>query len=623
MRKTYTKILALGAALGLCVISAAQAPSEIRFIVEPYVQQVNEDSFSILWETSEPGKDIVYLAPGELNILSPAFKQTAVVEKFDIFHNVKITGLKSGRSYFYKVVSVSQSGDTVCGPVTPLSIPDYNQMPVSFAVVGDTQHNPLVWGRLSNLIYREHPSFIVHAGDLVRRGPDKDYWTEEFFKPAKDILRFFPIYPAPGNHEQNADWYYRYFDLPSPEWFYTVKKGNVIFIFVDTNKDILPGSAQYKNLEKLLASSGETWKIMVHHHPVYSSSENSYGNTWYQLAVHGDPNVMHLKRLYETYGVDMVLNGHVHNYERTWPINNEKVDPVNGVTYVTLGGGGGVLDKAAANKTWYDAKTRDVHHFLNVNIVGNTMFAQAIDSAGITFDSWIIEKPVNYNRINPPLLTADKQYFIDSTTVFVQKEESQHGDIYFKEKGEFRICKTSETKICIHETTLMSAYVQDGNKSRVAEKKIEKLLISPARKKGEKKVKADYCEGNWITLPDFNRQKIIRSFILDSVTLAKIQPRVDDHFAVRFTGSFIIPETDVYRFLLESFDGSRLYLDGKELINNDGIHYEISKEAFAALEKGIHSFEVLYFDFARRETLNLKIGTQTGEMFNFNKLVMN
>ena len=95
----------------------------------------------------------------------------------------------------------------------------------------------------------------------------------------------------------NNAWYYRYFDLPEPEWFYTLKKGDVLFVFVDTNKDILPGSAQYKKLEYILASSRETWKIMVHHHPVYVSGESFYGNTRFQRAEHGDPNEMHLKKI--------------------------------------------------------------------------------------------------------------------------------------------------------------------------------------------------------------------------------------------------------------------------------------------------------------------------------------
>lgn len=122
-------------------------------------------------------------------------------------------------------------------------------------------------------------------------------------------------------------------------------------------------------------------------------------------------------------------------------------------------------------------------------------------------------------------------------------------------------------------------------------------------------------------MPDFEKLKTKHTFDLDSVSLQIIQPRAKAHYAVRFTGCFDIPETDVYRFLLESFDGSKLFVDGQEMINNDGIHYEIKKENFIALEKGFHNFEIQYFKFVRRETLNIWVQMPDGSLKNLNKLV--
>ena len=157
--------------------------------------------------------------------------------------------------------------------------------------------------------------------------------------------------------------------------------------------------------------------------------------------------------------------------------------------------------------------------------------------------------------------------------------------------------------------------------SLIFKKSFVKLPVLESVKKGKKCVEATYYEGNWIALPDFDKEKVLRSFSLDSVNLTEIKPRSKDHFAVRFTGSFQIPETNVYRFLLESFDGSKMFVDGNEIISNDGIHYEIKKETYIALERGIHNFEVHYFDFVHRETLRLLIGADNGKMFNFNKYV--
>jgi len=591
------------------------------FIVDPYLQQVTDSSFRVLWETSLPGKGSVKLGIAEFNVLRPNLNQLFKDEINTEYHDVLVSNLKINEFYFYQALTTSENGDTLEGPVSPIHIPDYSQMPVSFAVVGDTQNSPDIWGKLAGLIYQERPSFLIHAGDLVQYGPHKDDWTEEFFKPAKNLLRFYPIYPVLGNHEKNTEWFYRYFDLPSPEWFYTVKKGDVLFIFIDTNKDILPGSKQYHKLEQILASAPETWKIMVHHHPVYVSEEGFYGNTWFQRSVHGDPNEMHLKNLYETYGVDLVLNGHAHFYERTWPIRAEHIDLKNGVTYITTGGGNDEYSKFAANKSWYDARTRVTNHFLYISITGNKLYGMAIDSTGNVFDSWTIEKE-KATQLNAPYFGNSNPYFYDPATAIIQNENKE-GTIYYSLNGkDYRQGNGNELKIQVKASTEISAYILSGNqKSRIATKKFEKLPLFPSVKNAGKGVHADYYEGNWIKLPDFQKEKIIRSFTLDSVNMDEIRPRVQDHFAVRFTGSFFVPETGVYRFLLESFDGSRLIIDGKEIINNDGIHYEIKKEAFVALEKGNHQFEIGYFDFVKRETLNIWMGALSGKMNTFSRFI--
>jgi predicted phosphodiesterase len=611
-------------ALNLISFGQTEAVSSLHFIVEPYLQQVEDDSFHVLWETSSQGKGIIKLGVAEFNVLKPKLNRLFQEEASGTLHRVIVDGLNVDENYFYQTLTIGEKGDTLMGPVTPLHIPNYNRMPVSFAVVGDTQNSPAIWGHLSELIYQERPSFIVHVGDLVQNGYSKTDWVDEFFKPARNLFRFYPFYSAIGNHEQNHANYYQYVDFPGNEWFYTVKKGNVLFVFVDTNKDILPGSEQYSKLQQVLAASPETWKIMVHHQPVYVSEEGFYGNTWFQRNLHGDPNEMHLKKLYETYGVDVVLNGHAHFYERTWPLRNDRVDAENGVTYVTTGGGNDEYSKHAANKAWYDARTRVTNHFLYLSIVGEKLYGRAIDSLGNTFDDWTIEKKAGYKRLNAPLLTEEKQYFIDTTSVKIQNL-NKHGNIIYQLAGNQIQTSSNETvRFPLKETTTVSASIQDGEqKSFLAEKTYVKMPVLPAVKKEYKGVKASYVEGNWIALPDFEKVKPLKIFDLDSVSLQPIQPRAKDHFAVRFTGSLLIPETNVYRFLLESFDGSKLLIDGQEIISNDGIHYEIKKENFVALEKGLHSFEIQYFDYVRRETLNIWIGTKKEQMMNLNKFLTN
>jgi hypothetical protein len=62
-------------------------------------------------------------------------------------------------------------------------------------------------------------------------------------------------------------------------------------------------------------------------------------------------------------------------------------------------------------------------------------------------------------------------------------------------------------------------------------------------------------------------------------------------------------------------------IDGINIIDNDGIHYEIKKENFIALEKGNHHFEIQYFDYVRRETLKVMLGLEGESVKNFNNFL--
>ncbi|MEL6863649.1 MAG: family 16 glycoside hydrolase [Bacteroidota bacterium] len=68
-----------------------------------------------------------------------------------------------------------------------------------------------------------------------------------------------------------------------------------------------------------------------------------------------------------------------------------------------------------------------------------------------------------------------------------------------------------------------------------------------------------------------------------------------DNFAMEYTGYLQIPETNNYAFRLISDDGSRLFIDGQEVIDHDGLHGATAEEGSIGLEKGVHPFRVIYF----------------------------
>jgi outer membrane protein OmpA-like peptidoglycan-associated protein len=81
-------------------------------------------------------------------------------------------------------------------------------------------------------------------------------------------------------------------------------------------------------------------------------------------------------------------------------------------------------------------------------------------------------------------------------------------------------------------------------------------------------------------------------------------PGVSDRFewfALDYKGTFAVPATGTYRFRLTSDDGSRLLIDGQQVIDNDGIHGEAAVEGSAELSEGAHAIEVQYFQGPRYE----------------------
>lgn len=595
-----------------------------EFVVEPYLQDVSDDSFCVMWETSKPFKGQVLLAKSERHILKPELKLVEAENEARFLHKLTVRGLKAEELYFYQVVNINAGGDTLLGPVTQLMIPDFDHSAINFTVVGDNQGHVKCWERISQQMFEEAPQFVVHVGDMVSYGHHKDDWTDEFFLQARELMRHIPLYPAMGNHEMDDEKYYQYFARPYDDAFYTLKKGDLALIFVDTNKDLLTGSARYKRLEETLANCKERWKIVIHHHPVFTSDIASYRSSLMATADKGDPNIFQMKQLYETYGVDLVLSGHVHGYERSFPISKNHIDKENGVVYIISAGGGGGCNPASSYKEWFTAKSKKRMHYLNVQIEGDKMKVEAIDTSRVVFDTWELEKKSQASSLIAPLITVFPKYFIDSTIVII-KNTNETGVVNYKLNDENYITSFKNTaSFHIKNTSTISALVSGAiMASNEAVKTVEKLPLMKKQNSRQKKVTASYFEGFFTVLPDFKDLKSVKIFELDSLSLGGIKPRAKDHFAICFTGSISVPETDVYRFFLESFDGSMLLIDGKEIIENDGVHYEIFKEGYAALEKGNHDIEVRYFDFKRRETLNLRMGTQDGEMFDINHFLQN
>jgi hypothetical protein len=85
-----------------------------------------------------------------------------------------------------------------------------------------------------------------------------------------------------------------------------------------------------------------------------------------------------------------------------------------------------------------------------------------------------------------------------------------------------------------------------------------------------------------------------------------------DRFAFEFSGFVKVDRDGIYSFFLESDDGSQLLIDGQEVINNGGYHGTVEKAGRAALKKGYHKIQVLYFDAGGDNSLRVSIQPEGG-----------
>ena len=103
---------------------------------------------------------------------------------------------------------------------------------------------------------------------------------------------------------------------------------------------------------------------------------------------------------------------------------------------------------------------------------------------------------------------------------------------------------------------------------------------------------------------------LISSGITDIISLAKKQRT--DKFAFEFTGYVKIDKDAVYTFYTQSDDGSKLFIDDEEVVDNDGDHGSVEKDGKAALKKGYHTIRVMYFDSAGGNDLKVLIKPEGG-----------
>ena len=386
-------------------------------------------------------------------------------------YHTQLNGLKFDETYAYRV---SRNGESIGEGSfrTRTKKPQTN-----FVVFGDCGARSPQQAKIAYQVFQQKPDFVLIVGDVVySRGLEREYRTNFFpfyTSPVADTLRgaplmtSIPFYTLLGNHDVMATdldkehgglAYFYYNDLPlnapitqltieatgTPERIrdfkndtesrypkmanYSFDYGNVHIACLDSNPYANPLDRDLLTwLVNDMKASRADWKIVACHHPAFNTSETHYDDQQMRL----------LAPILEELKVDMVLAGHVHNYQRTVPIKfspkldsmkthyvitpegridgtftlDNKFDGVTntkaeGIVYITTGaGGGGLYDPklTAEPELWkhelpgnwvpFTVKlVSNINSFTKIETDGKKLTLKQVDSKGNTFDQITITK---------------------------------------------------------------------------------------------------------------------------------------------------------------------------------------------------------------------------------------
>jgi alpha-mannosidase len=205
---------------------------------------------------------------------------------------------------------------------------------------------------------------------------------------------------------------------------------------------------------------------------------------------------------------------------------------------------------------------------------------------------------------------ASRRTFIDSAIASLSSP-SPGAEIRFTIDGTIPSSNSPvyNAPIAISASSTLKAISSVGNlqPSRVASLSfIKQVPRDPVVvKKTATGLRCEYFEGEWKKLPDFDSLKAVKDVVADTVAIPSYARKED--YGLRFTGYVNIPRDGMYQFILDSDDGSALYVCDSLLIDNDGVHGggEVSGEI--ALKAGFQPIKVLMFQAKGGQGLALSL----------------
>jgi len=408
----------------------------------PYLQSAAPTSIVIKWRTDVAAdSQVIYGIPGGPVLIE-------LLESTTTEHEIKLSGLQPDSTYVYTVGNTFAElvgGDDSYSFVTP-PLPGTDK-PTHIWVIGDSgtadENAASVRDAFKAHSLARRPNLWLMLGDnAYNTGTDANYQAA-VFDMYPEILRQTVVWPTIGNHDTYASTpaYPQVFTLPiagdaggvasGTESYYSFDFGNIHFISLDSmvsNRAVT--GAMLTWLANDLAANNQYWIIAFWHHPPYTKGSHD-----------SDAQFRHIEMrenalpILEAYGVDLVLSGHSHSYERSFLLDGHYGDSttLDVPTMVLNGGdgnetGNGAYMKAGVGGTPYEGtvyavagSSGKVHSApfghpamfvgllelgsMVVDVAGNRLEAVFIDDKGDVLDEFTLIKGLDV--FAPALIVAE------------------------------------------------------------------------------------------------------------------------------------------------------------------------------------------------------------------------
>lgn len=307
--------------------------SRLQGTVAPYLQSLGPDRVIIQWQTDSAERGEVWLSPeGSSSTLRITEPEPTTI------HTVSITDLRPNQQYRYRVGAAGTTRWGEDGSLHFRTAPQSgSEQPVRFWVLGDpgyraepqqqVKEQALAWMDANPRPGQARFDLLLTTGDNAYTSGKMREFRDYFFAPYAEQMARVGVWPVYGNHDSRRWAFFDLFTFPQQgelggvpsgtERYFAFDYGSVHFIMLDSeSSDMSRDGEMAQWLKQDLAVTKQPWRIALIHHPAYSKGSHNSDD-----AGDSDGRLIEVREnvvpLLEQGGVDMVLYGHSHMYERS------------------------------------------------------------------------------------------------------------------------------------------------------------------------------------------------------------------------------------------------------------------------------------------------------------------